>query len=110
MVFKVRKRLFVIFLLTIYCAGHINAVNSSDKLIGNNVSVFYPSHYDALSHSPSFALLKEPKVTGTIPSDWNLTPVFYTKGGKSYATLVRAVRAGRGTSVRAVMFCLASRP
>jgi alpha-glucosidase len=95
MVFKVRKRLFVIFLLTIYCAGHINAVNSSDKLIGNNVSVFYPSHYDALSHSPSFALLKEPKVTGTIPSDWNLTPVFYTKGGKSYATLSIA----KGTSL-----------
>jgi len=83
----VKKKFLFIYLFSILCIGWTCAVNLSDKLVGNNVAVFYPANYDAHQHQPSMALLKEPKVTGAVPVHWNLMPVFYSKEGKTYATL-----------------------
>lgn len=82
-----KKRILISCLFVINCVVFTFAIKPSDKLIGNNVSIFYPSIYDAKAHLPSFALLKEPVAKGNIPADWGLKPVFYTKGGKTYATL-----------------------
>jgi len=91
----VKKRFLFIALLTSCFVGTTIAGKPSDGLIGNNVSVFYPSNYDAISNEPSFALLKEPKKTGNIPANWNLKPEFYTKGSKTCATL----SISKGTSL-----------
>lgn len=82
-----RKRILVIYLFTIFCFGFNYAVGQTDKLIDKNVSVFYPAHYDEKELQPSFALLKEPKTIGNIPKSWTLKPSFYSKDGKTIATL-----------------------
>jgi alpha-glucosidase len=93
--YRVRKKVMIVFLLTVSCFGLTYAIDTTNKLIGNNVSVFYPVGYDVKSHQPSFALLKEPVVKGNIPSNWDLRPVFYSKEGKTYAT----IPVGKGTSL-----------
>ena len=90
-----KKRVFSFYLLIISCSVQAFAVQPSDKLTGNNVAVFYPANYDAKTHQPSFALLKEPKAIGNIPASWDVKPLFYTKEGKTYATLPVA----KGTSL-----------
>ncbi len=75
------------FLFCLFTLGIVNASGQPDKLVGKNISVFYPRNYNAAAHSPSFALIKEPVAIGDIPKNWNLKPNFYTKNGKSYATL-----------------------
>lgn len=67
--------------------GFTHAKSPTDKLIGLNISVFYPANYDARAHQPSFALFKEPKVLGQVPSNWKQRPDFYTKNGKTVAAL-----------------------
>jgi len=80
-----KKRIFVLLL---FCISAFNViVSQSNQLIGKNVSIFYPEHYNIKADSPSFALLNEPKAIGNIPTDWLLTPNFYLKEGKSIATL-----------------------
>lgn len=61
-------------------------MGQNGKLIGKNVCVFYPAHFDAKPNLPSFALLKEPKAIGEIPKNWGLKPHFYLKNGKTVAT------------------------
>ncbi|WP_353330856.1 TIM-barrel domain-containing protein [Bacteroides sedimenti] len=90
----IKKSVFIC-LLTACSISTIHCVAQSCKLIGKNVSVFYPRNYDSSAHQPSFALLKEPAVTGEVPSGWELRPNFYLKGRKSYATLPIA----KGTSL-----------
>ncbi|WP_321425366.1 TIM-barrel domain-containing protein [uncultured Bacteroides sp.] len=80
------KKYLLVCLLAISSVSFIQA-GGPDKLIGKNVSVFYPKNYDAKSHQPSFALLKEPIAVGDIPRNWDLKPRFYSKDGKTYATL-----------------------
>lgn len=89
-----RKKYLLACLLTISFHGFIHA-SQPNKLIGKNVSVFYPNNYDEAAHRPSFALLKEPTIVGDIPLNWDLKPHFYLKNGKSYATLPIA----KGTSL-----------
>ena len=77
----------VIFILTILSINqYITA--QTDQLIKKNISIFYPSHYDIIKNQPSFALLNEPKPIGSIPKNWRMKPHFYTKAGKTIATLV----------------------
>jgi alpha-glucosidase len=83
----VKKRFLISYLLLVFCLGFTSAVSYSNKLIGNKISVFYPANYDAKAHQPSFALLKEPKAMGNIPASWDLKPTFYSKEGKTIATL-----------------------
>lgn len=80
-----RKKVLIVGLLA--CFGFTFAVSPADKLIGKNVSVFYPTNYNAKAHQPSFALLSEPKVIGEIPGNWKLKPDFYSKEGKTVAAL-----------------------
>ncbi len=77
------------FLLTLFSVCFVQFIfaGSADKLIGNNISVFYPKNYHPADHYPSIALLKEPRPIGNVPTVWNLKPHFYSKGGKTYATL-----------------------
>lgn len=88
------KKYLLVCLLAISSVSFIQA-GGPDKLIGKNVSVFYPKNYDAKSHQPSFALLKEPITVGDVPGNWVLKPSFYSKEGKTYATLPIA----KGTSL-----------
>ena len=90
-----RKRLLFSYLLAILCSLSSFAAQQSDKLIGNNISIFYPANYDAQEHQPSFALLKEPRSVGNVPVDWDLKPLFYKKDGMTYVTLPIA----KGTSL-----------
>jgi len=88
------KKSFLIACLLAF-AVHASAIGLTGKLIASNVSVFYPEKYIAKAHLPSFALLKEPTVIGNVSSDWHITPTFYLKEGKSYATLP----IGKGVSL-----------
>ncbi|HEY6913342.1 MAG TPA: TIM-barrel domain-containing protein, partial [Paludibacter sp.] len=82
-----RKRIFIIYLLSFIGLGFSYAASPTNQLIGKNVLVFYPANYDAKAHQPSFALIKEPKVIGVVPGSWKLKPDFYSKDGKSIAVL-----------------------
>ena len=82
-----KKRFLIVYLFTICCFGFSCAVSQADKLIGKNVSVFYPANYDAKAHQPSFALLKEPTSIGEIPANWGLKPNFYSRNAKNIAAL-----------------------
>ncbi|MDP4271508.1 MAG: glycoside hydrolase family 31 protein [Bacteroidota bacterium] len=78
-----------IFLLSFLFAGILQFIfaGNADKLIENQIAVFYPKNYNPANHYPSIALLKEPQPVGNIPADWKLKPHFYLKNGKSVATL-----------------------
>jgi len=82
-----REKVLIIYLLSIFSSGFNLVTGQTGKLIGNNVSIFYPANYDAKAHQPSFALLKEPKAVGITPQSWSLKPVFYSENGKTTATL-----------------------
>jgi len=90
-----KRKVLIIYLLSVCILGYSVALKSSDKLIGNNISVFYPSNYDARANQPSFALLKEPKVLGQVPKSWKQRPDFYIRNGKTVAALSIA----KGTSL-----------
>jgi alpha-glucosidase len=90
-----KKRLLTVCLLISLFFGFTNAFGTNNKLIGKNISVFYPSNYNARAHQPSFALLKEPKANGEVPKNWTLIPSFYIKDGNSIAILPIA----KGTSL-----------
>ena len=81
------KKVSIICLFIVSCLGISPATGQTGNLIGKNVCVFYPEHYNAKPHQPSFALLKEPKTIGKIPQNWKLKPDFYSKNGKTIATL-----------------------
>ncbi len=84
-----------IYLLLVFCFGFSSAIGQTGNLIGKNVSIFYPSRYDAKPNLPSFALLKEPETIGEVPKNWSLKPHFYSKKGKTIAALPIA----KGTSL-----------
>ena len=81
-----RMRIIFISLFTFIGFGLSIASQVSDKLIAKNVSIFYPENFNTKENLPSFALLKEPKVIGNIPSNWKLKPHFYSNLGKTVAT------------------------
>lgn len=76
----------ILFLFVTLSATYY-AVAQTDQLINKDVSIFYPSHYDIKKNQPSFALLKEPKSIGNVPKSWKMKPRFYSKAGKTIATL-----------------------
>jgi alpha-glucosidase len=90
-----KERVLIICLFAIYCLGISSATGQTGNLIGKNVCVFYPAQYNAKPHKPSFVLLKEPKTIGKIPPNWKLKPDFYSKNGKTIATL----QISKGTSL-----------
>jgi len=94
-IISVRKIVSIIYLLLVFCFGISSAIGQTGNLIGKNVCVFYPAHYDAKANRPSFALLQEPKTIGEVPKNWGLKPNFYSKNGKAIATLPIA----KGTSL-----------
>jgi alpha-glucosidase len=90
-----KNRVLCIYLIITLCFGYTYAVGPTDKLIGKNVAVFYPAHYNAKAHQPSIALLKEPKPMGNISGNWILKPDFYSKDGKTIA----AIPIAKGTDL-----------
>ena len=91
----VKEKFSIIYLILVFCFGISSAIGQTGKLIGKNVCVFYPVHYDAKPHTPSFALLREPKAIGEVPKNQVLKPHFYSKNGKTISTLPIA----KGTSL-----------
>lgn len=65
----------------------VHASDYRDGLIAPETAIFYPVGFDAMSHLPSFALLKEHKVVQSIPENWTLRPVFYQEEGKAVVTI-----------------------
>lgn len=55
--------------------------------VNSHIAVFYPGNFDSLANMPSFALEKEPVVIGKLTQNRTLVPEFYTKAGKSIATI-----------------------
>lgn len=90
-----KNKVLIIYLFSLFCLSSAFATQSADKLIGKNVSIFYPAHYDAKANQPSFALLKEPKEIGNVPQNWGLKPTFYLKNSKSIASF----QIAKGTSL-----------
>lgn len=80
-----RRKVLVSCLFAMICFGY--TTGQTGRLVGKNVCVFYPVHYDAKPHQPSFALLKEPLSKGEVPRNWKPKPHFYLQNGKSIATL-----------------------
>ena len=83
----VKKKVSILYLLTIMCLFSNYATAQNDKLIGTDVFVFYPSNYNFQTKQISLAFVTEPKVTGDIPADCSIKVHFYSKGGKSIATM-----------------------
>lgn len=81
-----RKTKVLLTLLSV-CIVYVLHAGNADRLIGNQISIFYPNNYNPANHYPSIALLKEPKPVGNVPATWKLKPRFYLKGGKSLASL-----------------------
>ncbi len=54
-------------------------------LVRDNVALFYPDNFDANSHIPSMALVKEPDEIGNLPSGWEMVVEFGQQFGKSMA-------------------------
>ncbi len=65
----------------------VQAKDARDGLIAPQVAVFYPADFNGKAHLPSFALVQEPKVIQAVPENWNLTPSFYHKDGKSVVSI-----------------------
>jgi alpha-glucosidase len=90
---KLLKGAFLILAWNLFLP--LQAIAFRNGLIAPQVAVFYPSDFDAKAHLPSFALLKEPKVSEPIPKNWSMTPTFYQKEGKS----VTAIPIPKGASL-----------
>jgi alpha-glucosidase len=82
-----KRKVSIIYLSLIICFGTGSVFAQTDNLIGTSICVFYPAEYDAKPHTPSFALLQEPKVIGEVPGNWTLNPGFYSTNGKTVAAL-----------------------
>ena len=63
-------------------------------MVGNGIAKFIPEGFDA-KKVPSFAIEKEPREQGTLPSDWVLVPNFSLTDGKANASLT----VPEGTSI-----------
>lgn len=55
-------------------------------MVGNGIAKFIPEGFDA-KKVPSFAIEKEPREQGALPSDWVLVPNFSLTDGKANASL-----------------------
>lgn len=73
-----------IFLIGIFLTGTLFAQERA-ALINEHVAVFYPDHFQAESHLPSFALVEEPTEQGALPEDWPVKVEFSEAFGKSMA-------------------------
>lgn len=55
-------------------------------MVGNNIAMFVPEGYDA-QHTPSFTLVKEPKLKSRLSKAWSLIPSFTSEAGHANAVL-----------------------
>ena len=55
-------------------------------LVGDGIAKFIPEGFDA-KKIPSFAIEKEPREKGTLPTNWILIPEFSLTDGKANASL-----------------------
>lgn len=81
------KRIIIAFILSINIYGLALGIDYQDKLIRQNIAIFYPPQFDPSGTLPSLALIKEFDPIGDIPKNWDLKPKFYTLNNQSYASL-----------------------
>lgn len=89
------KKYFLFLFLFVSFILASEAKDERDKLIANQVAVFYPTDFDSVANMPSFALIKEFPAIGKVPESWNLNPRFYHSGTLTCATLP----VNKGTSL-----------
>jgi alpha-glucosidase len=82
-----RKVRLAIYFILFICSASNHAAAQNDKMIGNNVFVFYPANYDIKSNQQSLALVREPKVTGEVSNSYGVKPHFYSKDSKTIAAI-----------------------
>lgn len=75
------------FTFIFFSESYIDA-QSNAALIGDNIAIFYPNHYQNKFHQPSFALMKEPERKGALPDNWVTRVQFDSISGKSIASIV----------------------
>jgi alpha-glucosidase len=74
--------------ITIFLFVALKAVAQTSGMMGDQIALFYPPSFDAPRHLPSFALLKEPVVKGTISTHWKIRPDFKQVEGKSVVEII----------------------
>lgn len=81
---QIRHPFKSILLLTIFSISPLSAAHKA-LLIGDDIVMFVPENFSARAHLPSFALVKEPEVMGTMPENWKTKVEFTRAFGKSIA-------------------------
>jgi alpha-glucosidase len=75
------------FLLITCYFSTMNAIAQTHQngMIGPETAIFYPTGFEAEQTLPSLGLKNEPTVSGAIPDNWKLAPLFRSFGGKNIA-------------------------
>ena len=80
------KTIIVMLLVGSLAFAGIKSSEKRDKLIGEDIAIFYPPNFDSNANLPSLAFEKEPNIIGEIPSGWKQVPCFYYTEKETYAT------------------------
>ena len=70
-------------LLCLFAMLSVTAFAQTSYLTEPDVAVFVPENFDAKQHLPSPIFLRDLVPTASLPSTWQITPVFKEKNGKS---------------------------
>jgi alpha-glucosidase len=89
------KKTVQLFLLFIIGFNSSVASAQTSYMIGKRVAIFYPADFNKKGNLPSFALTKEAKMMGAIPTNWKMRPYFYHLSNRSCA----AIPLKKGTSL-----------
>lgn len=82
-----KKKVSIIYLLTLFFMFSSYAAVRHDKLTGTKVFVFYPTKSDFHSKQASMAIMREPETKGVVLKTSGVKVHFYTKDGKSCASI-----------------------
>jgi alpha-glucosidase len=84
------KSAIIKFLLLVFMVNHqfiAQGQIARQKMIGNNIAIFYPEGFQPQLTLPSLALLTEPAETGDVPATWSLKPFFRSANNKQIAEI-----------------------
>jgi len=83
----VKKKVSIIYLMTLYCMFSGYAAVQQDKQTSRKVFVFYPSNFNFQAKQASMAIIREPVTKGVILEKAGMAVHFYTKNSKTIASI-----------------------
>jgi alpha-glucosidase len=83
----VKKKVSIIYLMTLYCMFSGYAAVQQDKLTRTKVFVFYPSNFNFQAKQASMAIIREPETKGVVLKNAGIKVHFTTKDGKTIASI-----------------------